>query len=526
MSKIKSNRLEPRATNGSLTIGNPESLTAFEGDVKIPGYATEEWVSNIVAGEIDIDLLAYQTRDEKDVAEGYAGLDETGRVPADKLDTDKIKEDVVVLQGEVESLINLYEKGEWAFDANNPPSSGKAHLSSANFTASSITATIHKDDLDGDRHTFVTASVGSWIELVEDDSDYCLGQITAITPDQPADLFQVVFNVSVGKGQAEPDGKLRIRLFDAVDEFDPNSIRIVKIGAVPPVEPKDGDLWYDNSEDTMQLRVYHHDSGAWIAAAPPSTLSGRVATGEALQAEISAAVTNLQTDKINKTGDTMRGTYTATGGNHLKFSAKDANDKGKTFVDIVNTDGNGTDGVDYKMHLYHVATPTAPYHAANQKYVDDAVGLGTSGILSEDDVKNLIDEAVPSATQHAANLQPPGVKFTYQIGSSGLSAGKFQLWENGSDKRIRISSKGADIDWLDQSITTDYTMDNGPYFTIYYMPAIVSPNDRVKWRQRRHGRVNRIDWHDNDILLYITSWHSQGELAEDASYFITIGGIL
>ena len=102
MSKIKSNRLEPRATNGSLTIGNPESLTAFEGDVKIPGYATEEYVQQIITGEITPELAAYQTRDEKDVAGGYAGLDETGRVPADKVDSDKIKEDIVVLSGEID----------------------------------------------------------------------------------------------------------------------------------------------------------------------------------------------------------------------------------------------------------------------------------------------------------------------------------------------------------------------------------------------------------------------------------------
>ena len=304
--------------------------------------------------------------------------------------------------------------------------------------------------------------------------------------------------------------------------------RPVDINASSPVSPVDGDLWYDNNEDTMQLQVYHQDSGAWIAAAPPSTIEGRVTSGEALQAEIGQAVVDLQSGKLSKNGDTMSGTYTATKGNRLKFSAKDANDKGKTFVDIVNTDGNGTDGVDYKMHLYHVATPTAPYHAANQKYVDDAVGLGTSGILSEDDIKSLIEEAIasPSAAQHAANLQPPGVKFTYQSGSSGLTEKHFQLWEDGSNKRIRISTKGVDIDWHDQGITTDYAMDNGPYFSIYFQPSISSANDRVKWRQRRTGRINRIDWHTDDILLYITSWHSYGSLSEEADYFITIGGIL
>jgi len=81
MSKIKSNRLEPRAKNGSLTIGNPESYTTFEGDVKIPGYATEEWVEDIVTGDIDVELVGYQKVVEKDKPDGYAGLDSNAKIP-------------------------------------------------------------------------------------------------------------------------------------------------------------------------------------------------------------------------------------------------------------------------------------------------------------------------------------------------------------------------------------------------------------------------------------------------------------
>ena len=85
MSKIKSNRLEPRATNGSLTIGNPESYTTFEGDVQIPGYATQEWVEDIVTEDIAVELSTYQKRDEKNKPNGYAGLDSSGHIPDDNL---------------------------------------------------------------------------------------------------------------------------------------------------------------------------------------------------------------------------------------------------------------------------------------------------------------------------------------------------------------------------------------------------------------------------------------------------------
>ena len=75
MSKIKANRLEPRATNGSLTIGNPESYTTFEGDVQIPDYATKEYVQKVAIGDVAVELDAYQKKGEKGYANGYVGLD-------------------------------------------------------------------------------------------------------------------------------------------------------------------------------------------------------------------------------------------------------------------------------------------------------------------------------------------------------------------------------------------------------------------------------------------------------------------
>jgi len=430
MSKIKSNRLEPRATNGSLTIGNPESLTAFEGDVKIPGYATEEYVQQIITGEITPELAAYQTRDEKDVAGGYAGLDETGRVPADRVDSDKIKEDIVVLQGEIDSLINLDEKGVWAFSTIHPPVSGTVYFSNPDFTAPEITVTINKLDKDGVNHTFIDAKVGHWIEFVEDDDDYCLGKIKEIT-ESGDDYFQATFDVSVGQGVMHEGNEVKIRVFEAVEEFDPKSIRIVDITTAPPQDPKNGDLWYDNTEDTMQLYVYHHESDAWVAAAPPSTLDDRVTAGELLQSEIQASQVEMQ------------------------------------------------------------------------KTIDRA----------------LRDQA-------SLKMTPPGVKFEYQSGSSGLASGHFQFWGSGSGTRMRLSSSGKEVDWLYEGINVDYEMGNGPYFTIYYYTPISHADDRGNWKVRKHGRINRIDWHNDDILVYISSHHVNGSLSQNSSYYVTIGGIL
>jgi len=51
-----------------------------------------------------------------------------------------------------------------------------------------------------------------------------------------------------------------------------------------------GDLWFDNTEDTMQLFLWHEDSDAWLPVAPPTTLDARVTAGEATQAAIIAQI--------------------------------------------------------------------------------------------------------------------------------------------------------------------------------------------------------------------------------------------
>ena len=51
-----------------------------------------------------------------------------------------------------------------------------------------------------------------------------------------------------------------------------------------------GDLWFDNTADTMQLFLWHEESGAWLPVAPPTTLEGRVEAGEATQQAIIAQI--------------------------------------------------------------------------------------------------------------------------------------------------------------------------------------------------------------------------------------------
>ena len=58
----------------------------------------------------------------------------------------------------------------------------------------------------------------------------------------------------------------------------------IYIGPLPPDDRANGMFWFCNSQDSMQLFVFHDDSDAWIPVAPPATISDRVAAGEETQA--------------------------------------------------------------------------------------------------------------------------------------------------------------------------------------------------------------------------------------------------
>jgi hypothetical protein len=99
----------------------------------------------------------------------------------------------------------------------------------------------------------------------------------------------------------DPEGlELYIWTETATDTFEwvlfvaeaPDGTVIIKDEAPDQEEDQvgNGSLWFDNSQDTMQLYVWHEDSDAWIPVAPPTTLEGRVGAGEATQQAIIAQI--------------------------------------------------------------------------------------------------------------------------------------------------------------------------------------------------------------------------------------------
>ena len=110
-----------------------------------------------------------------------------------------------------------------------------------------------------------------------------------LTTDLVATEPEVVFRNSKGQFAAVDPGLLVLDNQLKVNRYFYN--RLLEMGVPisenPPTDmPADGAFWFDNSEDVMQLFMWHAESDAWLPIAPPTTLEGRVAAGETTQAAI------------------------------------------------------------------------------------------------------------------------------------------------------------------------------------------------------------------------------------------------
>jgi len=219
-------------------------------------------------------------------------------------ETDKNVQDnhknILDLQVELEALAPTLETGQWKYTTGFGVRPGEIKIGSDSYIVKDEIIFLSDVDLNGTTHGFSNVEVGTYLEFVEDDNDYGLYQVT----EKKIDIGIFEFRVNLIKGLGSPiNGELiRVRAFEA-GEVDLEGMKIVDISDEDPDNPKDGNLWFDNNEEDMQLRVYHKDSEAWIAAAPPVDLGDRVSVGEATQAAIQSAQVDMQAqinDLINK----------------------------------------------------------------------------------------------------------------------------------------------------------------------------------------------------------------------------------
>jgi len=158
----------------------------------------------------------------------------------------------------------------------------------------------------------------------------------------------------------------------------------VHMDTSPPANPQNGDLWFHTGEADLKIFYVDPDSSQWIpASSPPDpyeenfvSISGDTMTGMLKFSEINddSGLRFLKDD-----GSTLSSLYRSSDGltrANLLYGSKFA-------LYCKSEDNSGTATMltaqwkagesEAKLYLYHVADPTNDVHAANKKYVDDAV---------------------------------------------------------------------------------------------------------------------------------------------------------
>jgi len=156
-------------------------------------------------------------------------------------------------------------------------------------------------------------------------------------------------------------------------------------------------------------------------------------------------------------------------------------------------------------------------------YVDDTLtqlfGVSSTGRVTLNNVRTPTgdrDAATKEYVDYGRRITPPGLRFLFGGTGSTVTTGKFQLY----DSKIKISATSSDGRWLGQNSGSDYSFNEGHRFSIYY-----DAKDGNGWRVRKTGTYNRVDYHTNDIVVYISSERNVGSFSVDATYYITLTGM-
>jgi len=201
---------------------------------------------------------------------------------------------------------------------------------------------------------------------------------------------------------------------DLNDEIDALELTVasgktVIISVSSPASPKDGDLWFDSSEDTLTLFIYYAASSAWVPAAPPSTLEGRIEEGEETQREILQDLDQAKTDIINNTQ------------NHLDLSEKvDA-------LEGVTTAGNWTANTSSSARPGDFLLYKADFTAAT--VWADATSIGIQPV-DADGISHSLGPAIDDT-----------IRLRYDKGDVSLATYKIEEILNNGWFKVRLTSE-------------------------------------------------------------------------------------
>ena len=147
------------------------------------------------------------------------------------------------------------------------------------------------------------------------------------------------------------DEKWRVKAFRSQDDL------LVIVDDNPPDDPKEGDLWWDSSPDSLTLFVY--EGTAWVPAAPPVSLDGinatidaalivqndllaRVASGEIKQAQIELSLEELSITKGSVSRYQVKGTSFALASRNGELYLNNSDPELVTTLSFAPFDLNGT----------------------------------------------------------------------------------------------------------------------------------------------------------------------------------------
>ena len=388
MSKIKSTRLEPRAPQGTLTIGTDEgpSTTQFEGTVILPEYATLEYVDQIVAGDISGELASYQKRDEKNADGGYAGLDASGRVPASRVDTDVIDAEVAEHHDLINTNIAKIEQLEaaTAFQieyymgdlSGADPSASYMSINAADW-ASTTVVKLNTTDAGGSTHDYSALTPGDtiWFADITADASSTSIDTSGLYTISSTDITGAICTVDVvmqsSQGAPTVGDRVEAEMFPAFD-----------------VSSK-ADITYVDSQDEYIKRNYLPLSGSTT-----HKMSGDIYMAQHRVKGIADDPENTQ-DAVNQkyvdnkflplTGGRVDGTITLEGEDRRLNSANGlagqlAYDNKIKFQwgSVQNVSKQAISMDNHAIHNLYM--PTDDKDAANKKYVDDHAATGGGGV--------------------------------------------------------------------------------------------------------------------------------------------------
>jgi hypothetical protein len=151
------------------------------------------------------------------------------------------------------------------------------------------------------------------------------------------------------------------------------------------------------------------------------------------------------------------------------------------------------------IKIKNVATPVDSTDGVNKAYVDANAAVGSTA------------------------LRPPGLRFQYQSGNSFPASGTFNWFTSGGNQRMKVNATSQDFSWGTNTENVDVVYGEGHTFSIW---LTVISNGVTSWKLKTTGTYNRLDFHDNDVLVYISYNAPLNDLfSTNVDYYLTLSGL-